>query len=243
MTRVVVWGATGRTGGVVRVLAEERGVYHGGVADTADGDVVEPGEADALVESADAVVDFSTPEGTLRAAETAARTETPLVTGTTALTDEAVEAVEKAADAVAVVRSSNYAVGVNVFWSLVESLAHHLPGADYEVTETHHAGKRDAPSGTALATVERLTRELGERDVVHGRQGEAPRGDEIGVHSRRAGDVVGQHEVLAADGAESLRLVHEASDRRAFAEGALDAAEYAVDSPPGLYDMDDVLGL
>ncbi len=247
-TKIVVVGATGRTGSLVVdvALEEDEYEYAGGVASEGnrDGDdVVGPEEARALFEEADAAVDFSTPEATKRAAELARETETPFVTGTTALDDAAEEALGDATEEVAVVRSSNFARGVNVFWEVVERAAALLPGADFEVTETHHRGKRDAPSGTANETVERIEEAVGERERVHGRKGESKRGDEIGVHARRAGDVVGEHEVLLAEGDESLTVSHRASDRRAFASGALDAAEWAIGADAGEYGIDDVLEL
>jgi 4-hydroxy-tetrahydrodipicolinate reductase len=247
-TKIVVVGATGRTGGLVVEVAREDEDYEyvGGVASEGnrDGnDVVGPEDARALFEGADAVVDFSTPEATRRAAELAGETETPLVTGTTALDEAAEEALADAAEDAPVVRSSNFARGVNVFWKMVESAAELLPDADFEVTETHHRGKRDAPSGTANETVERIEDAVGKRERVHGREGESERGDEIGVHARRAGDVVGEHEVLVAEGDESLTIAHRASDRRAFAAGALDAAEWTREAEAGEYGMDDVLEL
>lgn len=244
--KVVVVGATGRTGSLVVEVARENDAYDyvGGVASEGDGDdVVGPEEARTLFEEADAAVDFSTPEATRLGAELARETRTPLVTGTTALDDAAENALEEAARYVAVVRSSNFARGVNVFWEVVERAASLLPEADFEVTETHHRGKRDAPSGTANETVERIENAVGEREHVHGRKGESKRGDEIGVHARRAGDVVGEHEVLIAEGAESLTVAHRASDRRAFASGALDAAEWAREAEAGEYGMEDVLEL
>ncbi|MDZ7687826.1 MAG: 4-hydroxy-tetrahydrodipicolinate reductase [Halobacteriales archaeon] len=245
-TKVVVVGATGRTGSLVVEVARGDDAYEyiGGVAGEArDGKVVGFDEARALFEEADVVVDFSTPEATKRAAELARETRTPLVTGTTALDETAEDALAEAARTVPVVRSSNFARGVNVFWEVVERTASLLPGADFEVTETHHRGKLDAPSGTAKETVERIENAVGEREHVHGRKGDAKRGDEIGVHARRAGDVVGEHEVLVAEGDESLTLTHRASDRRAFASGALDAAVWALEAEPGDYGMDDVLNL
>jgi 4-hydroxy-tetrahydrodipicolinate reductase len=244
--KVVVVGATGRTGSLVVEVAREDDAYEyvGGVAnEPRDGEVVGFKEARPLFEEADFVVDFSTPEATKHAAELARETETPLVTGTTALDDAAKDALDEAVEEVAVVRSSNFARGVNVFWEVVERAASLLPEADFEVTETHHRGKRDAPSGTANETVERIENAVGEREHVHGRKGESKRGDEIGVHARRAGDVVGEHEVLIAEGDESLTVSHTASDRRAFAAGALDAAEWAQEAEAGEYTMDDVLEL
>lgn len=245
-TKIVVVGATGRTGSLVVEVAleDDRYEYVGGVASEGDGDdIVDSDGACSIFEEADAAVDFSTPEATKRAAELARETDTPLVTGTTALDDAAEDALAEAAEEVAVVRSSNFARGVNVFWEVIERAAELLPEADFEVTETHHRGKRDAPSGTANETVERIEDAVGEREHVHGRKGESKRGDEIGVHARRAGDVVGEHEVLIAEGEESLTVSHRASDRRAFAAGALDAADWAKEAVAGEYTMDEVLDM
>ncbi|MDY6780174.1 MAG: 4-hydroxy-tetrahydrodipicolinate reductase, partial [Halobacteria archaeon] len=167
--------------------------------------VVGPDDASEAFEEndVDAVIDFSTPEGTEVAARSAAAVGAVLVTGTTALDTDAEEAVDAAADEVPVVRSSNFAKGVNVFWEVVEEAARLLPDADFEVTETHHRHKRDAPSGTALTAVERIEEAVGERDRVHGREGDSKRGDEIGVHARRGGDIPGEHEVLIASEDES----------------------------------------
>lgn len=246
MIRVAVVGATGRTGALVAEVAREDDGYEyvGGVAsEPRDGEVVGPDGAPGLFGKADVVVDFSAPGATVLAARTARETDVPVVTGTTALDEAAEDELGQTAEEVAVVRSSNFARGVNVFWEVVERAASLLPGADFEVTETHHRGKRDAPSGTALTTVERIEDAIGEREHTHGREGEAPRGDEIGVHARRAGDVVGEHEVLIAEGDESVTVSHRASDRRAFARGALDAADFAVDADAGTYGMEDVLDL
>jgi 4-hydroxy-tetrahydrodipicolinate reductase len=246
MIGVAVVGATGRTGALVAEVAREDDGYEyvGGVAsEPRDGDVVGPDGAPRLFGKADVVVDFSAPGATVLAARTARETDVPVVTGTTALDEAAEDELGQTAEEVAVVRSSNFARGVNVFWEVVERAASLLPGADFEVTETHHRGKRDAPSGTALTTVERIEDAIGEREYTHGREGEAPRGDEIGVHARRAGDVVGEHEVLVAEGDESITVSHRASDRRAFARGALDAADFAVDADAGTYGMEDVLDL
>ncbi len=246
MIGVAVVGATGRTGALVAEVAREDDGYEyvGGVAsEPRDGDVVGPDGAPRLFGKADVVVDFSAPGATVLAARTARETDVPVVTGTTALDEAAEDELGQTAEEVAVVRSSNFARGVNVFWEVVERAASLLPGADFEVTETHHRGKRDAPSGTALTTVERIEDAIGEREHTHGREGEAPRGDEIGVHARRAGDVVGEHEVLIAEGDESITVSHRASDRRAFARGALDAAGFAVDADAGTYGMEDVLDL
>lgn len=249
MTSITVYGAKGRMGRLLCQLAREReDMELVGAVDISDGEmegveVTSPDDAEDAFRQADVAVEFSVPEGTRRAVQAAVATGTPLVTGTTGLSDEVQQQVEDAAEEIAVVQSSNYARGVNVFWRVVRETARLLPGYDFEVTETHHRHKRDAPSGTAFTTVEKIEEAIGERERVHGREGEVQRGDEIGVHARRAGEIVGEHEVLAAGEGEALEIKHRAGDRTAFAGGALDAAVYAADAEPGLYGMEDVLGL
>jgi 4-hydroxy-tetrahydrodipicolinate reductase len=125
--------------------------------------------------------------------------------------------------------------------SAVEEAAGALPEYDVEVTETHHNGKVDAPSGTAGLLLERVEAERGASERVHGREGDQPRtGGEVGVHARRAGDVTGEHEVLLAGNSEVLELTHRAGDRRVFAAGAVDAAAWLADQPADYYEFSEV---
>ena len=120
-----------------------------------------------------------------------------------------------------------------------------LPEADVEIVETHHRGKKDAPSGTAEALAEVVVRARGDLDeqrIVYGREGIAPRQPgEIGIHSLRGGANSGEHTILLATDGEEIRISHRALSRRTFADGALRAAEWVVKQPPGLYSMADVL--
>jgi 4-hydroxy-tetrahydrodipicolinate reductase len=142
-----------------------------------------------------------------------------------------------------VLKASNFARGVQALLQAVEAGVEALPEYDVELIETHHAGKRDAPSGTAktlLAAVDEAREE--ELDRTHGREGEHRRTDsEVGVHVRRAGTVRGEHEVLLAGNDEMLTLSHRAESRRVFAAGAVDAAEWLAGREPGWYDFGDVL--
>ena len=141
----------------------------------------------------------------------------------------------------AAVITPNFSVGVNLFWKLVSDAAKALKDYDIEIIETHHNQKKDAPSGTALATVEVLKEALGEIEVVHGREGIRLRGKEIGVHAVRGGDIVGDHTVLFAGPGERLEIKHQAHSRTALASGAVRAARWVVDKEPGIYSMADVL--
>jgi 4-hydroxy-tetrahydrodipicolinate reductase len=145
--------------------------------------------------------------------------------------------------------ASNYSTGVNTLFWLTRKAAEILgPGYDLEVVEMHHRLKKDAPSGTAVTLAEILaeTRHEQLREVIrHGRVGIVGErtSAEIGMHSLRGGDVVGDHTVIFAANGERLELTHKASSRETFANGALRAAQWVVNQKPGLYNMQDVLGL
>ncbi len=197
----------------------------------------------------DAVIDFSSPAalpGLLAACQKARK---PLVIGTTGFDPAARDAIARAAHTLPIVLAANFSVGVNALFWLTRQAARILGlEFDLEVVEAHHRLKKDAPSGTARRLVEILAEARGlsaEADARHGRHGlVGARGrQEIGVHSVRAGDVVGEHTVLFASVGERLELVHRASSRETFAAGALRAAEWLAAQPAGLYDMEDVLGL
>jgi 4-hydroxy-tetrahydrodipicolinate reductase len=147
------------------------------------------------------------------------------------------------------VLSSNFSTGVNALFWLTRKAAEILgPGFDLEIVEMHHRLKRDAPSGTAKTLAEILAavrKQQVDKVARHGRAGIVGErtADEIGVHSVRGGDVVGEHTVIFAATGERVELTHKASSRETFANGALRAAQWLVKQKPGLYDMQDVLGL
>ena len=198
----------------------------------------------------DVVIDFSTPEASVELARAcAARGGPALVIGSTGLSPEQDAEILKAAETVAIVRSGNFSLGVNILIGLVEHAAQRLDAADWdiEVLETHHRKKADAPSGTALMLGEAAASGRGE-DLAHVRSppydgitGEREPG-KIGFASLRAGGVIGEHTVLFASEDETLTLSHSAIDRSLFAKGAVAAAAWVRGRKPGLYDMQDVLG-
>ena len=197
----------------------------------------------ASLSKCNVVVDFSLPAGT--EALLAYGGNTPLVLATTGLNEDQQAQVQKAAGSRPIVQAANFSTGVNVLLDLVARAGKLLPDAHGEIVEMHHARKRDAPSGTALALANALasSRE-GAGEFVHGRSGASGPRDpqEIGLHSLRGGDVAGEHRVVLACEGERLELCHVAGSRQAFAEGALRAARWVADQAPGLYGMDDVLG-
>ena len=192
----------------------------------------------------DVLVDFTGPASAVEYATTAAAAGVAVVTGTTGFDREETDRLRAASETVPVLKASNFARGVAALRRAVRAAVAAVPGYDVELTETHHNGKRDAPSGTAqtiLGDVESVRDDLDRR--VHGREGDAPRASgEVGVHARRAGDVTGEHEVLLAGNREVLSVTHRAGDRGVFAEGAVDAAAWLAGRDPGWYAFDDVLG-
>jgi 4-hydroxy-tetrahydrodipicolinate reductase len=245
--RVVVAGATGRTGSEVVAEARRRGHDVSGIARSADDveDVrVNPAdELPGLLAHADALVDFTVPAASREHAARAADAGVPYVVGTTGFDDAGLADLREASGATPVLKASNFARGVQALLDVVEAGVAALPDYDVELTETHHSGKRDAPSGTANAILDVVDATRGEAlDRTHGREGDHERDDaEVGVHVRRAGNVRGEHEVLLAGNDEVVTLSHRAESRRVFAAGAVDAAEWLAGRDPGWYAFGDVL--
>jgi 4-hydroxy-tetrahydrodipicolinate reductase len=207
-------------------------------------------DLDAAVQKADCIIDFTVHSFTAQVVEAALKHGTRLVIGTTGHSDEEREMIRKAAEKLPIVFASNYSVGVNTLFWLTRHAARILTQDrfDIEVTEMHHRHKIDSPSGTARTLLEILNEETGtsyKDDVTHGRFGNiGPRPQrEIGMHTLRGGDVVGDHTVMFATDGERVELTHKASSRLTFAAGAVRAAKWLESQPAGLYDMQDVLGL
>lgn len=198
----------------------------------------------------DVVIDFSTADASVELAQACAAKGGPaLVIGSTGLTPEQDAEILKAAEKIAIVRSGNFSLGVNILIGLVEHAAQRLDARDWdiEILETHHRKKVDAPSGTALMLGEAAASgrdvDLAEvRSAPYDGVGEPRQEGHIGFASLRAGGVIGEHTVLFASDDETLTLSHSAIDRSLFAKGAVAAAAWVRSRPPGLYDMQDVLG-
>lgn len=203
----------------------------------------------ALLRQSDVVIDFTVPAASVAHAAEAARQGKPLVIGTTGLDAGESAALARAAAAAAIVWAPNMSPGVTLLLALVAEAARRLgPDYDIEVLEMHHRHKVDAPSGTALALGRAAAAGRGialdghSQRVRDGLTGPRRAGD-IGFATLRGGDVVGDHTVIFAAEGERLELGHRATSRRLFARGALRAAQWVRDRPPGLYGMKDVLGL
>lgn len=243
MTRVIINGSKGRMGlALLACAARLPRLQVTGAIDQGD-------DLDAVLPQADVVIDFSSHDATPAVAEACAAAGKALVIGTTGHSETAKARIRALQTRVPMVWASNFSTGVNTLFWLTRKAAEILgPGFDIEVVEMHHRHKKDAPSGTATTLLEILTqaRRLQiETALRHGRQGlvGARTPGEIGVHALRGGDVVGDHTVVFAADGERVELTHKASSRETFANGALRAAEWVAGKPPGIYSMQDVLGL
>ncbi len=193
----------------------------------------------------DVVIDSSRAEYVDAVLQYAVDNQKPAVIAATGHTDEQLGQIEKAAKSVAVLRSSNLSVGVNVVRRLAADAARMLGTVDTEIVEAHHRMKIDAPSGTALTLAEAV-RDASDpqRDFVYGRtpQMHGARGNEIGIHAVRGGTVIGEHTVTFLLEDEIVEVRHVAQSRQVFGYGALEVAKFIVEQPAGLYSMEDLLG-
>jgi len=199
------------------------------------------------IRGADVAIAFALPQVTPMLVEACVKGRCPLVLGTTGHSPEQKQIVDAATKQIPVVMTSNFSLGVNLLFKLAEQTAR-APDADYdiEIYEAHHRNKKDAPSGTALSLGESVAKGRGvslkEKGVFerYGDTGARERGS-IGFSVVRGGDIIGDHTVTFAGIGERIELTHRASDRVAFAQGALHAARWVVGKTPGMYSMQDVL--
>jgi 4-hydroxy-tetrahydrodipicolinate reductase len=243
MTRVIINGSKGRMGQALAACATRISeIQIVGQVDQGD-------DLGAVIAKCEVVTDFSFHNVTPGVTELCAKNHKALVIGTTGHTDAERSQILNLKSQIPIVWASNYSTGINTLFWLTRKAAEILgPNFDLEVVEMHHRAKKDAPSGTAATLLEILAdvRKLQLREALrHGRQGITGErtSREIGVHSIRGGDVVGDHTVIFATEGERVELTHKASSRETFANGALRAAQWVVKQKPGLYDMQDVLGL
>lgn len=266
MKNIIVTGATGRMGSrIIALSGEYPGIrLYGALEKKGHGDLGRDigsllgiGEKDVrlgdsledMVGGSDVVIDFTSPAAALQNLRIACEKGKAVVIGTTGLSKEDVDAVREVSVRIPVVLAPNMSVGVNLLLKVLGDVARVL-GDDYdiEIIEAHHRLKKDAPSGTAIkmaqVIAEAVQRDLDEVGVYarKGIIGERSR-KEIGIQTVRAGDIVGEHTVLFGGLGERIEITHKASSRDTFARGALRAALWVAGREPGLYDMQDVLGL
>jgi 4-hydroxy-tetrahydrodipicolinate reductase len=202
------------------------------------------GESDA-----DVVIDFSVPDAAIAALTHCLEFKKPLVIATTGFDVNQDEFIRQSASKIPIVWAPSMSTAVNLLMKLTEvagkSLCNLPSGVDVEIIERHHRFKEDAPSGTALRFGKIVADSMGQSSHIHGRSGrpgQRPR-NEIGYHALRTGDNPGEHTIVLGMLGETIELTVKASNRDCYAQGALLAADWVVDKPPGLYGMNDVLGL
>jgi len=266
MTKVVVTGSAGRMGSRIIALLREDGALQLAGATEREGhpaigkDVGDMagvgflgipilGDLSAVIEDCEVVIDFTLPAASVRHAEIASASGKAIVIGTTGFSREELGRIRSLSSRCPCVLCPNMSVGVNVLFKVLGEISPILgSGYDVEIFEIHHRFKKDAPSGTALRMAQIIASAMGrdlEKVGTFGRQGvigERPH-DEIGIHTLRAGDVVGEHTVIFGGMGERIELTHRAQSRDNFVRGALRAAKFVVHADNGLYDMLDVLGL
>lgn len=244
MTKLLITGRSGRMGEtLIEAGNENPDTQVTSTHDTGD-------DLTAAFQDVDAAIDFTVHHFTGDVLDAAIASNTPLIIGTTGHTDEERARIVAATETLPIVFAPNFSVGVNTLFYLTRKAAQILGNDrfDIEVTEMHHRHKIDAPSGTARRLLEILNEETNtsyEEDIAQGRVGNigARPSQEIGMHTLRGGDVVGDHTVMFAADGERVELTHKASSRMTFASGAVRAAVWLQDQPAGLYDMQDVLNL
>jgi 4-hydroxy-tetrahydrodipicolinate reductase len=242
-TRIIITGSKGRMGQALLACAAKT------TALRVTGEIDQGDDINTVIDNGDVVVDFSFHDATASIAELCVQRKKALVIGTTGHSEPDKNRIVAATKQIPVVWASNFSTGVNTLFWLTRKAAEILGTSfDLEVVEMHHRTKKDAPSGTASTLAEILAevrKQQLSKVIRHGRAGIVGErsATEIGMHSLRGGDVVGDHTVVFATDGERLELTHKASSRDTFANGALRAALWVAKQKPGLYDMQHVLGL
>ena len=266
MLNITVIGAAGKMGSRVITLAKDNEDINlvGAVENRAHkgigqdiGDIIAIGSTGiklisdirAVADKTDVCIDFSHPESTLQCIKALSDKPVPLIIGTTGLGKDGTEKIKSYAQKVPCVFAPNMSVGVNLLLRVLTDIAK-VTGDDYdvEIIEAHHRLKKDAPSGTALKMAQVIASALNRNlddSAVYSRKGLIGKRTqkEIGIQTIRAGDIVGEHTVIFGGLGERIEITHRASSRDTFARGALKAALWVSQQAPGLYDMQDVLGL
>ena len=248
MVKILISGANGRMGKKVYETAS----LDSGVKAVCGVDLNENfscpdypvyGAITEVKEKVDVVIDFSSPAALNNILDYCKTNKIPAVLCATGYTEEQIEKIKSTSKDVALFRSGNMSLGVNLLIDLVKKAAATLSGFDVEIIEKHHNQKVDAPSGTALMLANAAKEVLDNAKFVCGREGIVGKrqANEIGIHAVRGGTIVGEHDVIFAGNNETITLSHQATDRSVFANGAIAAAKYLSTKKVGLYDMSDVI--
>ena len=233
---LLVTGATGRMGKEVISSAQE------------DFNIIayKRDEFSKKVKESNIIIDFTLPEFTQTLLKESLKEKKPLVIGTTGHDKKQTSQIESASQEIPILISANFSIGINLLLGLTKQISQKIPQDkfDIEIIETHHKKKKDAPSGTALSILEAI--QAGRKNkskVLYGRKGIGEReAGEIGIHSLRSGDIIGEHSIIFGTEGERIELSHKASSRSIFAKGCVQSAKWLIEKPAGLYSMLDVLG-
>ena len=251
MIRIIMHGCNGKMGQVITNLLKDdkNAMIVAGVDPYDDGHNAYPvfSSFDSCVVKADVIIDFASPKAMDSLLVYAAKEGVPAVLCTTGLSDEQIKNIEETSKKVAILKSANMSLGINVMFKLLQAVAKVLvpAGFDVELVEKHHNQKVDAPSGTALALADAIREALPDDYFYkYDRTQENVKRDpkEIGISSVRGGTIVGEHEVIFAGEDEVLEFKHTAYSKAIFAKGAIEAAKFLAGKTAGFYDMKDVIG-
>ncbi|MCY4221026.1 MAG: 4-hydroxy-tetrahydrodipicolinate reductase [Thiotrichales bacterium] len=254
MGRMLVHAVQAETNTTVAAAVEPQngtfiGADAGAVAGIGEIGVTIGDSLERALAACDVCIDFTRPEPTVEHAEVCRTMRRAMVIGTTGLSRDQLATLERCARDIPIVHAPNMSAGVNLCLTLLDVMARALgDSVDVEIIEAHHRNKVDAPSGTAVRMGEIVAGALGRNladCAVYGREGHTGVRERrtIGFETVRAGDIIGEHTVMFAGEGERIELTHRSTSRANFAAGAVRAARWAVRRPPGLYDMQDVLGL
>ena len=248
MIEVMINGCNGKMGSIVAELVEKQEgmVLKCGVDKENTGYLPYQVYTDleSITEKSDVIIDFSVPVATFNVLEYAKKNSIPVVIATTGFTGEEEKKIAEYSEFIPVFKSANMSFGINMFQKILKEIAPKLKDTDIEIIETHHNRKVDAPSGTAQMLGDTINEALGgdykfeyNRHDKHEKRGKK----EIGMTSIRGGNIVGEHTVMFFGESESFEIKHTSYSRNVFAEGAIKAAEFIVNKPIGLYNMDDLV--
>ena len=240
--KIVVYGAGVMAQHVKESILNTGNEFVGFVDPLGNGDFVTLKNSDIEYEG---IIDFSHFSLLEEVLESSIEKNVPLLIATTGHSEEQLKKITEAANRIPLIKATNTSVGVTVLNEIVAYAARLLQGFDIEIIEKHHNRKIDAPSGTANTLLEVINSNLDEKyDVVYGREGHSMRTEkEIGVHSIRGGNIIGEHSVIFAKNDEIIEIKHEALSRKIFSDGSVKAIGYLKDKKPGMYTMKDVLGI
>ena len=249
MTKIILCGCGGRMGKAIIAAAKNDYSIVAGVdinaseLSTASSFPIYEKISD-FPDKADVIIDFSHHSAIYSLIEYAKKTNTPIVIATTGHTDEELALIEESAKEIAIFRSGNFSLGINLLITLAKQAAKTL-GADFdvEIVEKHHNKKLDAPSGTAIMIADAIAGERTDSEYIYDRHSvrKARESREIGIHSIRGGTIVGEHEAIFAGQNEIVTISHSAASREIFATGALRASAYLAGKSAGLYNMPDMI--